>query len=1113
MSDIRKWLGELGLGAYGDAFAHNDIDESLLPDLTDEALEKLGVASMGHRMKILRAARGINDENQSNPHASPAATTASSDAERRQLTVMFCDLVGSTALSERLDPEDLRQLISTYRRTAGDVVARYDGHVAQYLGDGLMVYFGWPRAHEDDAERAVRAALEIVEAVKQVSAPDPLKVRLGIATGAVVVGEGSDENSLAGKLAVGETPNLAARLQGLAGPGEIVIGPGTRHLTRGTFDYADLGSQTLKGILDPVPTWRVVGESGATDRFEAHAADRLTPFVGRDSELALLVDRWHQAGDGEGQVVLLSGEPGIGKSRIFQELRTRLSGAPYTQLRYQCSPYHINSALHPIITQFEHAAGFDREDASDVKLDKMEDLLAKSADGPAVVRLFASLLGLPIDRYPPMDLSPQRQKDQTLKALVDQVVALADDLPVLLILEDAHWIDPTTQEVFDMLIDAIIRHRVLVLITFRPEFEPPWINLPHVTPVSLKRLARRHGAAMVAKVTGDKALPDAVLDQIIAKTDGIPLFVEELTKTILASGDLEKTSVDDGLSELRPDLTVPSTLQDSLMARLDRLEDVKEIAQIGACIGREFSYEMIVAASPMASDQLDDALEKLIETELVHRRGQTFTFKHALVQDAAYMSLLRENRRAIHELIANALKDHVANDGHEEPETIARHFSRAGRSEAALPYWLDAARNARSQSAHQEAIGHLRSGLALLEDLPESSERNATELDFQAILAPLILMTAGWASADGAAAFERARVLCEEIKDDPHFPYVLAGLSNAIRWHGKTAEAKRLVDQLFDLARTTEKADHLLLAHTMHGQNLMFEGRMQDALTHYEEALTIHDPSEHRDLSQFCGFDPAMLAISLASYMKWHLGYPDQASAMALESMKMADDIGHPVSLAYAYAIPGADLHYFMRDLQAIEAFGERALALCAEHGGFAQFATSTDLHLGWVMIQRGNVEAGLSRMVDALAGWLATGASAVIGSRHVAEVAEAHGLAGQAEQGLQILANSPDRLRNDGKPVRYAEIYRIEAELHLAKPEPDSAEAERLFLEAIAIGREEGSICWELRSAVCLARLWQSQDKTAEAHDLLSPVYDQFTEGFDTRDLKEAKALLDALT
>ncbi|HTS55005.1 MAG TPA: adenylate/guanylate cyclase domain-containing protein, partial [Burkholderiales bacterium] len=733
MSDVGTWLASLGLSDYAETFKANRVDADVLPHLTERDLLDLGLP-IGPRRKILVAIRTLAEK-----PASEAAPRASVDAaarspERRHITVMFCDLVGSTGLSEALDVEDLRNVMQAYQQAARAVIERYAGHIAQYLGDGLVVYFGWPAAHEDDAERAVRAALEVVEAVKAVPASAPLRVRIGIASGSVVVGDTGAGDASVPKFAVGETPNLAARVQSLAVPDEIVIAASTRRLIGAVFDLSDLGPHTLKGFAAPVQTWRISGIAATEGRFEAAHGGHFAPFVGRESELALVLERWEQAREGEGQIVLLSGEAGIGKSRVTQVLRERISGQRHVELRYQCSPYHTNSALYPAIDQLKRAARFDATDDTRTKIDKLEALLRNTiSDVSAVAPLFAALLSIDADgRYPSLEMTPQVQKDATLKALAGQVLAVAATQPVLMIFEDAHWIDPTTQEALDLLLPAIADRPVMAVITYRPEYQPPWSSLAHATALPLIRLSRKQAVLLAERVSGGKSLPKVVLDHIVVKTDGVPLFVEELTKTVLESGLIAESDGAYHLTGPLPDLAIPSTLQDSLMARLDRVASTREVAQIGACIGRQFSRDLLAAVSPLDGSTLDDALRQLVNGELVFRTGTapsaSYVFKHALVQDAAYNSLLKTRRQAIHGHIAETLQCQFTATVESAPETLAHHYMEAAVFDKAARYCRLAAEGAAARFANPEAIAHARKGLAALTHVPPSVERVDSEL-------------------------------------------------------------------------------------------------------------------------------------------------------------------------------------------------------------------------------------------------------------------------------------------------------------------------------------------------------------------------------------------------
>jgi class 3 adenylate cyclase len=776
--DIVSWLRSLGLEQYEDAFRENRVGADILPRLTAEDLRDLGITLVGDRRRLLDAIAALRDDAPPvvdqglsfEPSLSSAAPAVSGEAERRQLTVLFCDLVGSTALSARLDPEDLRTVIGAYHRCVAAVIERAGGFVAKYMGDGVLAYFGYPRADEHDAERAVRAGLQTVEAVAALDtvAEMRLQVRVGIATGLVVVGDLIGQGAAQEQAVVGETPNLAARLQALAAPGTVVIGPSTRQLTGRLFEYEDLGAVEIKGLAAPVKALRVLRESGAESRFEALRATA-TPLVGRDEELAMLERRWQQAKSGEGRVVLVSGEPGIGKSRLAQTLVERLAGEPHTRLRTFCSPHHQDHPLYPTITQLERAAGLRREDMAEQRLDKLEAVLAQATnDLGEAVPLLAALLSIPTgERWPPVDLTPQRQKKRTLRALVAQIEGLAARQPLLMLFEDAQWSDPTSLELYDLIIDRVPALRALLIVTFRPEFTAPWIGRPHVTTIGLNRLAPRQRAEMIAGVTGGKALPQEIAAQIVDRTDGVPLFVEELTKAVLESGLL--TDIGDRYTATRPvtSVAIPASLQASLLARLDRLAPVREVAQIGAALGRQFSHELIGAVVRMPPAQLDDALAQLVGAELIYRRGippdAEYTFKHALVQDAAYSTLLRSRREQLHARIAGALEGYFPEIVGSQPALLAHHCTEAGLTEKAIAYWLAAGRQAWRHSMAVEAVALLRRGLALVPAAPDGDRRRETELDLQLALGQALTLSLSWDAPELEEANARARELASAL--------------------------------------------------------------------------------------------------------------------------------------------------------------------------------------------------------------------------------------------------------------------------------------------------------------------------------------------------------------
>jgi predicted ATPase/class 3 adenylate cyclase len=1115
MAQLDEWLDTIGLGRYAALFADNDIDLQILPELGESDFEKLGI-SLGHRKKLLKAIAALDGQTQAAQTAVAAATRP--EAERRQLTVLFCDLVGSTALAARLDPEDMGRLIRVYQNTCAEAVERWGGHVAKYMGDGVLAYFGWPQAHEDDAERAARAGLELTAAVGGLQAGDgmPLAARVGIATGPVVVGELIGEGAAQEEAVIGETPNLAARLQALAAPGTVVISQATRRLVGGLFELADLGPQRLKGFAEPLVAWRVEGEGRAEGRFEALHGEHLTPLVGREHELGILLERWGWARDGDGQVVLISGEPGIGKSRLIRTFRERLGAEPYTPLSHYCSPYHINSALYPVIGLLERAARLERDDPPEAQLAKLEAVLGRASERPdEVVPLLAALLGVPTEeRYPALTLTPEVQKRRTLQALVEQVAGLAAQQPVLALYEDVHWIDPSTLELLGLVVERIQRLPVLVLITFRPEFQAPWTSQVHVTTLTLSRLGRRQGADLVARVSNDKPLPAEIVEQIVARTDGVPLFVEELTKTVLESGLLADVGDHYELSGPLPPLAIPTTLHDSLMARLDRLAPVKEVAQIGAVIGREFSHELLAAVAPMSANLLDDALEQLVNSELVFRRGvppeATYSFKHALVQDAAYQSLLKSKRQQVHTRIAHVLEERFAETAATQPELLAYHLAEARQIERAIDYWLKAGERAAERSANLEAIRHLTHGLEALGTLPECAARDRRELAFQIAIGTPSIAVYGYSAPQTGAAYHRARVLCERLGDVESLVATLSGEFVYSFVRGDYPVMRRLVGEARQVSERLPDPVVRLAGHRLAGIAAMHFGAFAEARREFEAILRLYDASRHRLQPVHYVHDPKVSALTYLAPILWILGFPEQACRSSVAAFRCAAELNQANLTAHVHNFAGSGLDELLGNVPAVRAHADAIVELADRHN-LGYWRVNGLILRGWAMVHEGAAEPGLALMRQNTADRAALGVG-WYQARYLCMLAEAHAQLCQAELGLRVVAEARDLLARNDEHMWEGELERIEGELLRVQGASVPA-IEACFARAIAGARQQAAKSFELRAATSLARLWRDRGRQADARDLLAPVYGWFTEGFDTADLKDARALLDALS
>lgn len=1116
--NIAEWLHGLGLERYTQAFQDAEVTPEVLPELTEDDLREIGLP-LGPRKTVLKAIHALALSCAPIPvevraSAGQPRLPLPSEADRRQLTVMFVDLVGSTALASGRDPEELRDLIQAYHNTVASEITRFEGHVAKFLGDGVLAYFGWPRAHEDEAERAVRAGLRISKAVGALSEPSgaALSARVGIATGLVVVGELIGEGEARERSVIGETPNLAARLQGLAEPGGVVIAESTRRLLGAAFIYHDLGTVPLKGFPGPVRAWLVIGEGAAESRFDAQHEVSTTALVGRDQELALLLDRWEQATEREGQIVLLGGEPGIGKSRLVRALRDRLAGVRHTPLSHFCSPFHTNSALYPVVGLLERAAGIRREDPPEEQLDKLEAMLALATDAVhESAPILADLLAIPTgERYPPMELSPHQKKERTFQALLEQIAGLAVKRPVLAIYEDVHWADPSTLELLDRVVDEVQRLPILMIVTFRPEFVPRWTGHGHVSALFLSRLGRRQGTAVVDRITGGKLLPREVLDQILAKTDGVPLFVEELTKTVLESGLLKDRGNCYELVGPLPPLAIPTTLQDSLMARLDRLAPVKEVAQIAACIGREFGHNLLKAVTPLGEDALQLAINELLEAELIFRRGVPpdigYSFKHALVQDIAHESLLKSKRQQIHTRIAAALQELYPARAEMEPETIALHLAEAGLAANAVGYWLQAGRNAAGRSANLEAITHLSRGLEALKACPEGPERDRLELALQTAIGGPLIAIHGYTALQLGTAFSRAHALCYELDDADALFATLSGkyIFHFVRgdygaMQSLAAEARLAAERTKDMA--LELAAHRLAALTA-----MHAGDFLTARAEFETILSRYDPDAHRPAPVHYVHDPKASALPYLAIVLWILGYPDQALKTSHAAFEYAAELNQTNLTAHVAVYGGAGPAELMGDVAAAHAHADAIIELADQHS-LNYWRLSGLILRGWAMAQEGDAEGGLALMRQGLNDRGRLGAS-WYQVRYFCMLASTYLQLGDAEKGLTALAEAKDLAACHDEHVWEAEIACIGGELRRIRGAP-AHEVEAYLQTALDVARRQSARSFELRAAMSLARLWRDEGRLIEARALLASTYGWFTEGFETSDLLAAKALI----
>ena len=1120
MVNVQQWLSALGLEQYAQAFADNDINSTLLPELNADDLKELGVRSLGHRKQLLKAIAELGGAEQGQILADAERThkaTQAASAERRQLTVMFCDLVGSTALSSRYDPEDLSTVIRDYQNTCVGIISRYEGYIAKFMGDGILIYFGYPKAHEDDAERSLRSGLEIIQAVSELKpqADLILQTRIGVATGLVVVGETIGEASAEEHTIVGETPNLAARLQALAEPDSLIISDATYRLTGELFNYQDLGKHQLKGFEQSIAAYQVLNERQIDSRFDAQRAARLLPMQGRTQELGQLLAHWQQTQQGKGQVLVLSGEAGIGKSRIVRALTDTIAQERHTRINYQCSPYHSDSALYPVIQQLNASIGITNQQTNEQKLDKLEAWLAELFDDiNDIALLWAELLSLEsADRYREFDLTPQQKRNRTLKNLVAAIQSISQHQPLLLVLEDAHWIDPTTLEWIELSLDTVASAPIMLLITARPEFDHTFGGHPLLARLTLNRLNHEPVKAIIQKVTNGKSLPVEVIDEIIKKTDGVPLFVEELTKTVIESGDLLETDDAYVLKTNQHNIQIPSSLHDSLLARLDRLQPVKEVAQTAACIGREFSYELLSAVVQIDDDELQKTLDQLIEAELVFRRGSPpeviYTFKHALVRDTAYESLLRSRRQKIHAGIAKLLEDRFRDVVKNDPELLAYHYTESKLIEKAVPYWKKTGDNAVQRSAYKEAKEFLERGLNLLEKstIP-IFDRDKLELDILVVLGPVVMAMQSIAASEVGRVYNKAYDLCIKVKETPHWLSSLQGLRVFYVARGSILKGIEISKRMLQISEGELDARKSIDAYHSLGVTYFHKGDFRLARENLEFGLE-HVKSRAYEKNDIRSRN--VMPISCLVYQSlscWFLGFPQKALMSSNAAVKAAKNSNHLYTLTEALLMR-ATLLQFRRESRPALNQAQKANKIAFEHG-FLTYEKFAEIRAIWARSRLSSDEIRIEPILAVMAELKKTGILLlrplyfiILGDLSLQQEKHEEGII-FADKGLEEVAKTQ-------QGAWKAELLRLKGELLMHCMQRNSA-PEDCFLESIDAARIQNAKSWELRTATSLARLWQEQGKQEDAYNLLAPVYNWFTEGFDTADLKDAKSLLQDL-
>ena len=1115
--DIDGWLRGIGLAQYAEMFRANDIDIELLGRLTNDDLKEIGVASFGHRKKLLEAIAKLGSASSASPATMPVmpapipaagapplvSARVGAAGERRYLTVMFCDLVGSTSISAQLDAEEWRDLVGVYLDAASNAVTEMGGHVAKKLGDGLMALFGYPMAQENDAERAARAALSIQRALVEVnrknagSGKPALNARIGIETGPVVVDTGGE--------IYGDAPNTAARVQALAEPGSVVVTARVQRQVAGLFVAEEHGIHELKGVPEPVTLFRLVRASGGGRR----AGQRhLTPLVGREEEIAMLIRRWERARQGDGHLVLIVGEPGLGKSRLIEEFHTQLRETPHTWVEWSCSQLLQNTPLYPIAEWGRQRFGGTDVPAEQRLVDLESSLEQVKLDPTANVPLLAPLLDIPLPPGGAPPLPPEETRRRQLAALTNWVIAAAQSQPIVLALEDVHWADPTTLDLLRGIAERGALAPLLVLMTARPEFRPPWGARSHHSMISLVPLDRQQVLEMVAELSARHALSKEVVDGVTERAGGVPLFVEEVTRLLLERGE------QGGIQ------AIPPTLQQSLMARLDRLGPAREVAQVGAVIGRDFSYALLHAIAGMEDAPLQMALERLAEADILLVQGlppeSEYRFKHALIQDAAYDNLLKSRRQVLHRRVADVLLDSVGGTAPAEPELLAHHFTQAGLTEAAIQWWGKAGQRSLERSALVEAVEQISRALDQIATLPSTPTLRREEIKLQVSLITPLIHVKGYAAPETKAASERARMLIEKAEalgERPDDPLLLFSVFYGF-WVAKYVAfdgdaLRELAAQFLALAEKQGATVPLMIGHRLMGMSALHTGDFAQARVHYDRGVALYDPAEHRPLATRFGQDVRVAILSYRSWTLWILGYPDLGLGDADRALKDAREIGQAATLMYALNVTSL-FHIICRSFVPASAQTDELIPLADEKGAKLWKALA-GLNQGCVLMLTGKASDAVLKLASGITALRATGSTIWV-PWYQSYLAQACAELGQFDDAWHYIDEAMKAMETTKENWCEAEVNRIAGEIALKSSGADAPKAEAYFKRSLSVARAQQAKSWELRAAMSMARLWRDQGKPQHARELLAPVYGWFTEGFNTRDLKEATALLDTL-